>query len=100
MLNETVEFNLHSPDDAINLAESTEEIAVSTVEQERPPLTGYELVEDMMRRQDDVINELDDLNKRIETAIQEISDARKIEDKANLDLQDAVGKDCQLERAA
>ena len=82
------------------LAHSAEEIAVATVEQERPSLSGYELVADMMRRQDDVINELDDLNKRIETAIQEISDARKIEDKANLDLQDAVGKDCQLERAA
>jgi methyl-accepting chemotaxis protein len=100
MLNETVEFNLHSPDDANNLAESTEEIAVATVEQERPSLTGYELVADMMRRQDDVINELDDLNKRIEAAIQEISDARKIEDEATHDLQDAVGKDCQLERAA
>jgi hypothetical protein len=42
-------------------------------------LTGYELVADMMRRQDDVINQLDDLNARIESAIAEISASRKSE---------------------
>ena len=100
MSDETVQFNLHSPDDANMLAHSAEEIAVATVEQERPSLSGYELVADMMRRQDDVINELDDLNKRIEAAIQEISDARKIEDEATFDLQAAVDEGGQLESAA
>ena len=42
-------------------------------------LTGYELVTDMMRRQDDVLRQLDDLNARIELAIEEISAARKSE---------------------
>lgn len=45
-------------------------------------LTGYELVADMMRRQDDVIAELDLLNLRIDTAIKDISDARKLEQQA------------------
>jgi hypothetical protein len=39
-------------------------------------LSGYELVADMMRRQDDAINQLDDLNARIESAIAEISASR------------------------
>ncbi|MDA7861841.1 hypothetical protein N9B22_02105 [bacterium] len=99
MSNETVEFNLHSPDDADNLAGSTEE-AVVIVEEERPALTGYELVADMMRRQDDVINEIDDLNKRIEAAIQEITDARKIEDEATLEFPEETDEDLQFEQAA
>jgi hypothetical protein len=46
------------------------------------PLTGYELVADMMLRQDAVIAELDILNGRIENAIKDISAARKIEQEA------------------
>ena len=48
-------------------------------EAEQEPLVGYELVEDMMRRQDEVLSQLDDLNARIESAIKEISAARKSE---------------------
>lgn len=43
------------------------------------PLTGYELIADLMRRQDQVIGEIDDLNERIEAAIREISAQRKTE---------------------
>ena len=42
-------------------------------------LSGYDLVADMMRRQDDVLGQLDDLNDRIELAIEQISAARKSE---------------------
>lgn len=42
-------------------------------------LAGYELVTDMLRRQDEALKQLDDLNARIELAIEEISAARKIE---------------------
>lgn len=45
-------------------------------------LTGYELVANLMKRQDEVIAEIDSLNDRIESAIKEISDARKLEDQA------------------
>lgn len=43
------------------------------------PLTGYELVADMMRRQDEVLDQLDALNARIESAINKISASRKSE---------------------
>jgi len=42
-------------------------------------LSGYDLVTDMMRRQDEVLGQLDDLNERIELAIDQISAARKSE---------------------
>lgn len=42
-------------------------------------LSGYDLVTDMMRRQDEVLGQLDDLNDRIELAIEQISAARKSE---------------------
>ena len=42
-------------------------------------LTGYELVADMLRRQNEVLVQLDDLNDRIELAIEQISAARKSE---------------------
>lgn len=44
-----------------------------------PSLTGFELVADMMRRQDAVIAEIDELNGRIEAAIESLSAARKAE---------------------
>lgn len=47
------------------------------------PLTGYELVADMMRRQDEVIAEIDLLNERIESAIKAISAAREKENQAS-----------------
>lgn len=47
------------------------------------PLTGYELVADMMRRQDEVIAQIDSLNERIESAIKELSEARKLEEQAS-----------------
>ena len=100
MSNETVEFNSHSLDNVDTIEDSIAEESVVIVEEERPALTGYELVADMMRRQDDVINELDDLNNRIEAAIQEITDARKIEDEATQDFQHEVDEDLQLGKAA
>jgi len=62
-------------------------------DQQQEPLAGYELVEDMMRRQDEVLSQLDDLNTRIESAIQEVSAARKseivaLEAESNHDSQD------------
>ena len=42
-------------------------------------LSGYDLVTDMMRRQDEVLGQLDELNDRIELAIDQISAARKSE---------------------
>lgn len=39
----------------------------------------YEFVADLLRRQDEVLNALDDLNDRIELAIKEISAARQAE---------------------
>jgi hypothetical protein len=100
MSNETVEFNSHSLDNVDTIEDSIADEAVVIVEEERPALTGYELVADMMRRQDDVINELDDLNNRIEAAIQEITDARKIEDEATQEFQHEVDEDLQLGKAA
>lgn len=41
--------------------------------------SGYEMVADMMRQQDEVLEQLDDLNARIELAIKQISAARKSE---------------------
>ncbi len=49
------------------------------------PLIGYELVADLMRRQDDVIAELDELNVRIESAIKEISEARHLQEQSTHD---------------
>ena len=46
------------------------------------PLTGYELVADLMRRQDEVIAQLDSLNDRIESAIKRLDDDRKLEQQA------------------
>jgi hypothetical protein len=51
-------------------------------QEQSAPLTGYELVADMLRRQDEVIVELDALNLRIESAIKEISDARTLDEQA------------------
>ena len=42
-------------------------------------LTGYKLVEDMMRRQDAVLLQLDELNARVEATIEKISAVRKSE---------------------
>jgi hypothetical protein len=52
------------------------------------PLIGYELVADMMRRQDEVIAQIDSLNDRIESVIKELDDARKLEQQAG-DASDA-----------
>ncbi len=60
-------------------------LALASVDSGNPePLSGYELVADMMRRQDEVIAELDSLNEKIESVIQEISAARKLEQEAEL----------------
>jgi hypothetical protein len=53
------------------------------VEERAEPLTGYALVADLMRRQDEVIAEIDSLNDRIESIIREITDARKAEIEAS-----------------
>lgn len=100
MSNEVVELNFHSPESIDSFVESTADEAVVIVEEERPALTGYELVADMMRRQDDVINELDSLNERIEAAIQEVTDARKLEEEASLELQEEIDKEWQLKNVA
>lgn len=58
---------------------------VSVAPLEVPPdstnqsISGFDLVADMMRRQDDVIAELDELNARIEAAIESLSESRKAE---------------------
>ena len=64
--------------DSVKMSDLTEDSVDVSPEQ----LTGYELVADMMRRQDEVIAELDSLNLRIEAAIKEISEARKLEEQA------------------
>ena len=73
--------------------EETESLGDMDSNQSQEPLTGYELVEDMMRRQDEVLAQLDDLNARIELSIKEISIARKSEMEAmeaELDLDDSA----------
>ena len=52
------------------------------------PLTGYALVADLMRRQDEVIAEIDSLNERIESFIREITESRKAELEADADNAD------------
>ena len=76
---------------AIGFQTVADEPTSAIVEQELPPtdggdravrqepLTGYELVEDMMRRQDEVLQQLDDLNARVESTIKQISAVRKTE---------------------
>ena len=54
----------------------------------------------MMRRQDAVITELDQLNQRIEAAIQEITDARKLDDESVEEFQEEMDEDLQLRTAA
>ncbi len=100
MSNEAVELNFHSPESADTLGEATADEAAVIVEEERAALTGYELVADMMRRQDDVINELDSLNERIEAAIQEVTDARKLEEEASLEFQEEIDEEWQLKNVA
>lgn len=83
------------------MVESDPEMDVQGVNcRDRPgsePLTGYELVEDMMRRQDEVLGQLDDLNARVESAIKEISATRKSEIEA---LESELAQSDQLEQAA
>lgn len=87
-VSDSPELQLHESDPA----DATDEISPDCetkakspqvdLQTEAAPLTGYELVADMMRRQDAVIAEIDDLNHRIESAIKEITDARKLEEAA------------------
>ena len=100
MSNETVEFDFQSSGNADNLVDSNLNDAASIADNDRPALTGYELVADMMRRQDEVINELDGLNERIEAAIKDIIDARKLEDEAALGSLQPLEEDFQIEKAA
>lgn len=100
MSNETVEFDFQSTGSADNLVDSNLNDAASIADNDRPAMTGYELVADMMRRQDDVINELDGLNERIEAAIKEIIDARKLEDETALGCLEPREEDFQIEKAA
>ena len=100
MSDETVEFNFHCPENVDFAEVSAADGGVEFVEEERPELTGYELVADMMRRQDAVITELDQLNQRIEAAIQEITDARKLDDESVEEFQEEMDEDLQLRTAA
>ncbi|MDE0937305.1 MAG: hypothetical protein OSA89_15405 [Mariniblastus sp.] len=100
MSNETVEFDFQSSGNADNLVDSNLNEAASMADNDQPALTGYDLVADMMRRQDEVINELDGLNERIEAAINEIIDARKLEDEAALGSLQPLEEDFQIEKAA
>ena len=59
-------------------ARSLDSLTAPPVNQDKP-LTGYDLVKDMMRRQDAVLTQLDDLNDQIESTIKEISAVRKSE---------------------
>ncbi len=49
---------------------------LSRFESSNADLEGYELVADLLRRQDEALGELDRLNQRIETAIDEITASR------------------------
>ena len=60
------------------------------VEESSQPLTGYELIADLMRRQDDVISELDSLNLRVESAIKEVTAARKLEQADGGDVENGI----------
>jgi len=60
-------------------SENSEPTEVDEVTDPQASPSGYELVTDMMRRQDEVLEQLDDLNARIELAIKQISAARKSE---------------------
>ncbi|MFK7767145.1 MAG: hypothetical protein AB8B55_07975 [Mariniblastus sp.] len=62
---------------------ATEQASESCQTEPETEMTAYELVADMMRRQDEVILQIDELNSRVETAIKEISEARKLEQEAN-----------------
>ena len=61
--------------DSVDIGSSTADDSLGSPE----AMAGYELVTDMMRRQDEVLEQLDALNDRIELAIKQISDARKNE---------------------
>ncbi|MFT5303237.1 MAG: hypothetical protein ACI87E_002475 [Mariniblastus sp.] len=87
-VSDSPELQLHESDSADAADEMRSDCETKTqslqvdLQMEAAPLTGYELVADMMRRQDAVIAEIDDLNHRIESAIKEITDARKLEEAA------------------
>ena len=89
----------HEPRDQDDLATATEDSTASNDESKssNPTLTGYELVADMMRRQDEVISELDTLNLRIEAAIKEISDARKLELEAGFSGNNPLNQETPVE---
>ena len=66
------------PTSAIVEREQTPTVSGARAERQEP-LTGYKLVKDMMRRQDEVLKQLDDLNARVESTIEQISAVRKTE---------------------
>jgi len=55
----------------------------------------YEFIEELLRRQDSVLQDLDDLNLRIESAIEALNAARQAEIEA-----EASGKNDQSQKAA
>jgi len=75
---EPVETSKLEANEVISL-EAISLIANLEVETPNPQLSEYEFVADLLRRQDEVLNALDDLNVRIESAISEISAARQAE---------------------
>ena len=64
------------------------------------PLKGYELVADLMRRQDQVIVEIDALNDRIESAIKQLEEARKLEQRVGIASDDESEPSDSLSEAA
>ena len=68
--------------------------------EQKEPLTGYDLVEDMMRRQDEVLRQLDDLNAQVESAIEEIAAVRKSEIEAMQPEAEPADEASDLQRRA
>lgn len=76
----TLDPDTDSPDQ-----ESNESAApAGSSEQTAEPLTGFELVADMMRRQDEVLEQIDDLDGRINAMINQITAEREAEKLAEL----------------
>lgn len=61
-----------------------ESLDQESTEHASEPLTGFELVADMMRRQDEVLQQIDDLDGRINAMINQITAEREAEKLAEL----------------
>lgn len=67
---------------------------------EEPNLEQYQIVKDLIDRQDIVLQDIDDLNSRIETFIKEISQARQEEMDREAAVEGAPAAIAELKKAA